>query len=65
MRIGIGTLVKVKTSNKLLKDKIGYVVADCPYYNKDKSRWFSVLLFDSQYGDSPMDFHQQELEIIP
>jgi hypothetical protein len=64
MRIGIGTLVRVKTPNKLLQGKVGYVVAE-DLYPKENRRWFSVCLFGTQYGNNPMDFHQQELEIIP
>lgn len=62
--IGIGTLVKVLTPNKLLQGKVGYVV-DEDLYPKENRRWFSVRLFDTQYGNNPMDFHQQELEVIP
>lgn len=62
--IGIGTLVRVKTSNELLQGRVGYVVAE-DLYPKENRRWFSVCLFGTRYGNTPMDFHQQELEIIP
>lgn len=57
--IEIGTLVRVTVRNKFLQDKIGYIVS------KERERWFSIRLFDTRYGEGPLDFCEREFEVIP
>lgn len=62
--IEIGTLVRVTVQGKLLQDRVGYIVAT-NIYAKERESWFSIRLFDTRYGEEPLDFCEREFEVIP